>query len=156
MAKIMTKKEGRPTKYTENILKLAYKYIEGCNDEIAEILESENEKTGRTRFTQKLVVKLPKAEGLALCLNVSRDTLYEWAKQYPKFSDILERINQIQADRVINEALAGNYNPLIAKLLLGKHGYKDQSDITSGGESLFKPTPEEKARANKALKDLNV
>jgi len=132
------RKVGRPTKYSPEILKKAQEYISNCKDEVEEIIESINEKTGRERFIHKLKVKLPKAEGLALYLEVNRDTLYEWAKKYPRFSDILEKINQIQADRVINEALAGNYNPLIAKLLLGKHGYKDKSerDITSGGLSL--------------------
>lgn len=107
-------------------------------DKVEDILESENEKTGRIRYRPQLVVKLPKAEGLALYLGVSRSRLYEWAGLYPEFQDILERINQIQADRVINEALAGNYNPLIAKLLLGKHGYREktETDLTSGGKPL--------------------
>lgn len=113
---------GAPTKY-EGIktLKKAEQYIKNCVDKF--LLK----KSKKGRF----VVKLPKAEGLALHLGVSRDCLYKWAEQHKEFLYILERINQIQADRVINEALAGNYNPLIAKLLLGKHGYKDRSDLTS-------------------------
>jgi hypothetical protein len=129
-------KVGRPTDYSEEILKLAREYVDSCADEIGEILESENEKTGRNRFTQKLVVKLPKVEGLCLYLGIARSTAYEWAKIHEEFSDILEEINQIQADRVINEALAGNYNPMIAKLLLGKHGYKESSDVTSDGHAI--------------------
>ena len=137
----MTKKKkkrkvGRPTKYSKAILKKAERYIMNCKDNIEKFLESTNKKTGRKRFKYRLKVSLPKAEGLALYLEVSRDTLYEWARKYKEFSYILERINQIQADRVIDKALVGDYNPLIAKLLLGKHGYKDRQDITSGDKPI--------------------
>lgn len=126
---------GRPTKYKgEETLKLAEEYIQECKDEFEEVVESINEKTGRERFKQRLIVKLPKAEGLALRLGVSRKILYDWAEKYPKFRDILERINSIQADRVINMALAGNYNPLIAKLLLGKHGYSEKQEVEHSGK----------------------
>jgi len=83
-------------------------------------------------------VNIPKAEGLALHLGVNRSTLYEWAENHQAFSDILDEINALQSNRVINNALAGNYNATIAKLLLGKHGYKEQSeqDVTSGGEKI--------------------
>ena len=137
----MTKKKkkrkiGRPTKYSKAILRKAERYIRKCKDGVITLLESTHKKTGWKRFKYRLGVNLPKAEGLALYLEVSRDTLYEWAKKHKEFSYILERINQIQADRVINKALSGEYNPLIAKLLLGKHGYKDKQDITSGGEKI--------------------
>ena len=123
---------GRPTKYKgEETIRKSEEYIKSCVDKMGKVVESINKKTGRERFVHQMQIKLPKAEGLALYLGVSRDTLYEWASKYDEFSDILERVNQIQADRVINEALAGNYNALIAKLLLAKHGYKDRSDITT-------------------------
>lgn len=149
-------KRGRPTKYeNDKTIKKAEEYIKLCIDEIESIVESENDKTGRVRYISKLKVKLPKAEGLALYLGVQRDTLYEWASKYEDFSYILEKINQIQADRVIDEALAGNYNANIAKLLLGKHGYKDQSetDITSKGERIigieyFEPNDSRKKNTN--------
>lgn len=81
-------------------------------------------------------VNLPKAAGLALHLGVNRSTLYEWAKVHPEFSNILERINATQEDRVINKAIEGTYNSNIAKLLLGKHGYKESFDHTSDGEKI--------------------
>ena len=128
---------GRPTKYKgEATIKKAREYIKNCVDEMEEIVISRNNKTGKTAFERRLKVKLPKGEGLALHLDITRETMYQWAKEYPQFSDILDQINKIQADRVINEALAGNYNATIAKLLLGKHGYKDESDITTGGQPI--------------------
>lgn len=110
-------------------IKKAEEYIDSCVDSMERSVESENEKTGRKRFSSKVKVRLPKSEGLALHLGVSRTRIYEWAKEHDEFRAILERLNQIQADRVFNEALAGNYNPMISKLLLGKHGYKDSSEV---------------------------
>lgn len=46
-----------------------------------------------------------------------------------EFLDILERINQIKADRVTNKVLTEDCNPLITKLLLGKHDYKEELKI---------------------------
>lgn len=128
---------GQPTKYEgKKTLKEAERYIKSCKDGLSKVLESSNSKTGRKRFRYRLGVNLPKAEGLAFYLGVHRDTLYEWAKVHKAFSDILERINQIQADKVINKALSGEYNPMIAKLLLGKHGYKERHDVTSDDEPI--------------------
>ena len=110
-------KAGQPTKYNKEILVKSEEYIKQCVDEFKSMVESKDEKTGKKKYISRFKVNLPKAEGLALYLEVHRDTLYEWARKHKEFSYILERINQLQADRVINEAMAGNYNSLIAKLL---------------------------------------
>jgi hypothetical protein len=115
---------GRPTKYCKDILKKSRKYIDECQDKF--VRQVMGVKDGKEDCKWMFKVNLPKAEGLALALKVNKDTLYEWASKYEEFSDILKEINQLQADRVINESMAGNYNPMIAKLLLGKHGYKDE------------------------------
>lgn len=115
---------ARPTDYSEDMLLKANEYIGNAVD----TADSHG----------KMQVRLPKAEGLALYLGVSRRTLYTWAEAHDEFSHILERINAIQADRVIDRALDGSYNANIAKLLLGKHGYSDKSEVdhTSKGEKI--------------------
>lgn len=110
---------GRPTSYTKDTVKKAREYIASCVD---------------IKNGGKLEVHLPTTEGLALYLDVSRKTLYNWAEEHDEFLHILERCNQTQANRVINNAMGGLYNPLIAKLLLGKHGYKDQMGISGEEE----------------------
>ena len=108
--KTIKKKMGRPTLYSDEKLKKAWTYIASCKDNI-----------------KSKKVRLPKAEGLAIYLKVSRDTLYEWAKIHKEFSDILEGINQEQIERLIKKGLSGFYNSTIAKLVLAKHGYKEES-----------------------------
>lgn len=125
-------KGGRPTLYNEDILNKTKEYISSCQDK-----EIEQEKK-EGWVTYKTKVKLPTIEGLAVYLEVSRDSLYEWAKVHKEFSYILENLRAEQADRLINSGLSGDYNPTITKVLLTKHGYVDKAeqDITSGGKPI--------------------
>lgn len=127
---------GRPTEYNEDIISKSMEYIESCVDEIDEFHKTRGEKSDS--YDRLVEVKLPTIEGLAVYLKVARSTVYKWAEEKPEFSDILEQLQSIQAERLINNGLNGNYNPIIAKLILMKHGYKEKidTDITSGGKSI--------------------
>lgn len=106
---------GRPTDYSQEILAEAMNYVQQyANDEIKD---------------KVLKVNLPTIEGLALYLEISRSTLYLWQKEHKEFSDIIEILQQKQAQALINNALSGSYNPTIAKVLLTKHGYTDKQEI---------------------------
>ena len=110
---------GRPTKYTPELLEKAHKYVNG-------------------EFLLDGVI--PSIEGLALFLEIARETCHTWRHEEGKeeFSDILEKVLAKQAVMTINGALNNEFNASIAKLLLGKHGYSDRSttDITSGGKPI--------------------
>jgi hypothetical protein len=85
--------------------------------------------TGRRRTIYKTEVNLPTQEGLALELGIATRTLQKWGKKYEGIGHILEKINQTQVVRMFNRGLSGDYNATIAKLLLAKHGYKDESKV---------------------------
>lgn len=108
---------ARPTLYTEQLLKKAKRYLP-------------------TTIADNT---LPQVAGLALYLDVSRDTLYEWAKIYPEFSDVFERVKAAQELELVSKGLDGKFNSTITKLMLSKHGYRDSQDITTDGKAL--PTP---------------
>ena len=112
---------GRPSDYKgEDTLKKSRAYITTCKDKIVK--------------GKSISVNIPTAEGLAQYLGTSRKTLYEWANAHDEFRDILEELNQEQAKRLINKGLAGQYNANIAKLVLAKHGYKEQLGLSGEGE----------------------
>lgn len=126
---------GRPTKLTDEVITEALKYIDECKDTV-EHFEGDSGK-----HWEVWRIKFPTGAGLARKLKVNRSTLYEWAKNSSEFSDILEDMNAEQEDRLLNQGLSGNYNPTLAKLVLGKHGYseKTETDITTKGESINVP-----------------
>ena len=112
---------GRPTLYNPIFV-----------DKVKEYLET----------TGKEQTSLPTIEGFAIYLNVSRDSLYEWAKKYPEFSDTLKEIEIRQKQQLIDDGIYGGkeVNSTIVKLLLqNNHGMKERTDQTSGDKPL--PTP---------------
>lgn len=114
----MKNKGGRPTKYKEEYCSLVEKYL---------------------LTTGKEQMELPMVEGFALFLGVHRDTLYEWEKKYPKFSDALEIIRVYQKLQLVNDGIYGGkeVNATIVKLLLqNNHDMRERRDITSGDEKL--------------------
>ncbi|GAP53490.1 putative protein p17 [Arthrobacter sp. Hiyo6] len=104
---------ARPTKYSKSMAKKARAYLESCVDTFQVVGSA-------PRLAVRKVVKVPTVEGLALALNISRDTVYAWAndKDKPEFSDTLERLQIVQADRLIQGGLSSEYKDSIVKLIL--------------------------------------
>lgn len=101
---------GRPTKYNELTLEVAENYL---------------------RNYEKFDDVIPSHIGLSLVLGINAETLYSWNKdpRKPEFTNILERILKKQHQVLISKGLSGEFNSNIAKLVLGKHGYSDKSDV---------------------------
>jgi len=108
---------GRPTKLTDEVIEQARAHVDS--------------------FDVSINTLLPTVEGLAIDLNISRDTLYEWAKESKEFSDILADLKVRQANKLLQNSLANRYNSTIAKLLLSsKHGYIEQTKIDAKVEQV--------------------
>ena len=91
---------GRPTKYLPDIIyPKIEEYISSC---------------GREQTS------LPTVEGLALHLNVNPDTLFEWAKKYPEFSESIKKILSLQKKQLIDDGMYGgkDVNAAMAIFLL--------------------------------------
>lgn len=119
---------GRPVKYTTDAEMVAKveEYIESCVDEY-------------DADTKQRKVRLPKIASLALRLGVSKETVNQWERLHPQFSEAVDKVRALQEERLSDEGLAGNYNPLLAKLhLAANHGMADKvdQDIKSNGETL--------------------
>lgn len=119
---------GRPSEYTPELLVKAREYLDSCLD-----IEEDKE----NRIHKK--VNIPSKAGLALAMGVARETLYDWARKYPEFSDIMEEMGAKQEIALINNGLSGNYNQTITKVILTKHGYREGIDQTTNDKDL--PTP---------------
>lgn len=129
---------GRPTLYTDQTVSKVQEYLDACKDETVDVKTGESEKF--TTYKQKTVVKLPTLEGLSVFLKVNRDTITEWMKEHPEFSVVCNTLKAIQAERLINMSLSGDYNALISKMLLVKHGYVERQEITGADGKDFDVT----------------
>ena len=111
-------KRGRPTEYDPEYCQKVDEYL---------------------KTTGKEQMHLPKIESFAIYLGHHKDTLYEWAKLHPDFSDALKKILVRQAEQLIDDGIYGGkeVNATIVKLLLqNNHGMKEKSDVTSGGKPI--------------------
>jgi len=111
---------GRPSKYNEDTQAKADWYL--------------------ANYTE-LGDKVPTAAGLAVYLEVGKNSLYAWAKQHDDFSTTLEKLNAIQEYRLTQGGLGNDYNPTITKLMLANHGYseKNQTEVTANVRVEQKP-----------------
>lgn len=131
---------GQPTKYTKDTNQQALGYIAACGENYV-VLDKAVIKDGELAEEQyvKKEIKLPTVEGLALELDVHRDSLYAWAKEHEEFSDTLETLKKKQAEMLIQNGLSGDYNSTIAKLMLSaNHGINEKTE----SESTVKVTDE--------------
>jgi hypothetical protein len=120
---------GRPTEITQELIDKASVFV-------------------TVRSIMSVHELLPTIEGLALDLHINRDTIYDWESKgdatedkdslLARFSDIVKELRWAQAEKLIQNSLRANYNPMMAKLMLSKHGYveKSEQDITSKGEQI--------------------
>ena len=141
---------GRPLEYNEEMVTKAQEYIDSCEDESEQELTGLSVK-GTELYKNKLKVNLPTIEGLAFYLEVARETIYDWERKYPEFSDILGRLRVKQARSLINNGLSGDYNPTIAKVLLTKHGYREGIEQTGKDGKDLIPEPDTQAKINEAI-----
>lgn len=129
---------ARPIEYSEDYIQKVDEYLAVCQDEYAEFHKTRGDKSDS--YDRLVKVKLPTIEGFALYIDVSVKSLYNWADNNPAFLQALERIKTVQKERLLSGGLSGDYNPMIAKLVLSSnHGMREKTDVTSDGKQL--PTP---------------
>lgn len=82
---------------------------------------------------------VPTIAGLALHLGKSRPTIYNWAKEKGRdaFKAVLEEIELMQEVHLVTGGLRGDFNPSVAKMMLGRHGYSDatKSEVDDHGSA---------------------
>lgn len=98
---------GRPTKYSAEMLKKAQFYIKNYAD---------------------YGDAIPNVAGLAIELGVAKSTVYLWAtnEKNAAFSDALEMVATNQERKLLTGGLTGSMNPTITKVILTNHGYSDK------------------------------
>ena len=105
--KLVKKKVGRPTKYTPDVFKKIEEYMQMCGKE---------------------QMSLPSVEGLAVYLDISKETIYQWSKEYKEFSDAIKKIATKQKIQLMDDGMYGGkeINAAMAIFLLKvNHGMRE-------------------------------
>ena len=97
------------SKYSEEKLEAAREYVTGGWKEHGHIV--------------------PSKIGLAVVLDVSRQTPHTWAEKYPEFADVFQMCDDRQFIQLINGGLSKEMDSAIVRLMLGNHGYHPQQQI---------------------------
>lgn len=108
-------KLGRPTKYKEEYCQQIIDFFDRPLFEEKEVSSFEK---GRT-VIRKISVPclLPTIERFCLNIGIHKDTLYEWVKVHPDFSDSLRRAQQAQQEILVQHGLTGLYKEGFAKFV---------------------------------------
>jgi len=131
-------KTGRPTLYTPELNEELRDFF--SKDRFATITVVTTGKNDYCKEEEKRVAnELPTFERFAEVKGISRDTLYEWEKNHPEFSDTMEKCRQIQKDFLIQNGLMGLYQSNFA-IFVAKNftDMKDKSevDMTTKGDKI--------------------
>jgi hypothetical protein len=122
-------KVGRPSKYNEEIQKKADKYasVELYSKKIIEKVFQ----GAKIPIEIDVPNSVPTVAGLALELGISRETVYDWARKIPSFSDTLQKIKLKQEAFLVHHGLLGGYDGNYAKFLaINMTDYKDKVEST--------------------------
>lgn len=132
---------GRPSKYDPKYCQELEDFFD--IDPYREVTDVYTYKDGTTKETVKLLPNdMPFIRDFAKKIGVNSDTLYEWAKHHPEFSDSLKAVKQLQEKILVINGLNGCYNSTFA-IFTAKNviGWRDQTQIdhTTKGDKM--PTP---------------
>lgn len=128
-AKKTRKPMGRPPKYKPEYCAAIVSYFDVEPYREREVVTI-NKKTGDETITYEDVANdLPTLAGFARQINVCRDTLDEWQKQYPDFSDAVKRAKAIQEDIAVTNTMKSLYNSTFSIFFAKNNlGYKDRTE----------------------------
>ena len=106
-------KGGRPTKYKPEYCQKLLEFFD--KPRFKRILVKKGVKSKGTKDEYQLVAnELPTFERFAHEIGVHYDTLREWVKVHPEFSEAWKRAKAIQKDFLIQNGLLGLYNSTFA------------------------------------------
>jgi hypothetical protein len=119
----------RPSEYKPIYIEKVDEYLKACEDEWEEFHKTRGDKSDT--YERYLKVNLPKIEGFAEYIGVSRKTIYNWQKDHEDFAEACDKILSKQKSILIDNGLAGIYSPVITKVLLSaNHDTKEAIDTT--------------------------
>jgi hypothetical protein len=114
---------GRPTKYTAKMPEALVAYY----TDAADLIKDKSMGELKDQFTF-----LPTLVRFALSIEVTEQSLQNWARKHPAFREALEFCNKMSADMLQQMSLNGVWSPSQSQFVLKvNHGWVDKVEIDS-------------------------
>ncbi len=128
--KMAKNKGGRPTKYKEEYCAGIIEYFNLPPQQTVYKKTYYADGTLKSEEPVILAEQLPTFQGFADSIGVHFDTLNQWCKDYPEFSEAYARAKQLQEKIWLVNGMGGQYNSQFAQFF-GKNclGYKDKTEV---------------------------
>lgn len=133
-------KGGRPTLYTDDMPNklLDYFDIPPFRTETQEVYDKKAQEV-RT-ITVTVANELPTLAGFASVIGVHRDTLNQWEKSHPEFSDAVKRAKAHQERILVSNGLSDRYNSTMTIFALKNLAdWKDRQQTEHSGSLVTTP-----------------
>ena len=117
---------GRPSKYDSKYCQAIVRFFNKPAYREAEVVHTNRKGETWSHFEDKANPP-PFVSAFSRKIKVNIDTIYEWAKVHPDFSEALRVATQLKEEHVVTCGFLGLSNPNITALMLKTHhGYRDR------------------------------
>lgn len=124
---------GRPTKYRKKYCTEMLEYFSVPFTKIEKRLVMT--KLGVEFVNDEKPNRLPTMEGFANKIGVIAETLIEWAKKYPEFSEAYRKALSFEKEFLVQNGLAGHYPPNIFQFIAQNlTDMKDKKEVEHSGD----------------------
>lgn len=124
---------GRPTKYKPEYCEQIIKYFDVEHTNVISVTVTY--KNGDTREEERVVANdLPTFQRFSYEIGVCTDTLHEWKKVHPEFSEAYKRAQELQEAMWLTNSMKGLY-PGAFTIFAGKNmfGWRDKQEVEHSG-----------------------
>lgn len=135
---------GRPTKYREEYCDLIVEYF---NKPHLTLSHEQVATAGKVvELSEEKASELPTFADFAIEIGVCIDTLNEWTRVHPRFSESYKKAKSLQENHIIKNAYAGRVNTIFSLFMLKcNHGWREETkEEVQAKSSLFTITPYKK------------
>lgn len=120
---------GRPTKYDKAYCEELVRYFSAPPQSC--VYKKEYFQNGKLKSETPIVTaaEFPTFQGFASKIGVNIDTLYEWRKQHPEFSEAFTRAKLLQENIWLVNSMGDLYNAQFSKFFgINCMGYKEKQE----------------------------
>ncbi len=127
-------KVGRPTKYKEEYCDKLLSYFEVAFK--SKVTKEVASNKGVLEIQEEEACELPMFADFAHEVGVHVDTLHEWCKVHPEFSEAYKKAKSLQENIIVKNGMKGRYNTTFALFALKcNHGWNDKAAETDANRT---------------------